>query len=244
MLSRLWARRLKLWRKELRMADIFRLKNEDGTDGNWAYFSETKGDIVDCGQDEQEARARADKDSPKTTIAQALANDASTTKPAAETTEPGNENSVDSSSQSISVDSGKSSSGPIESPSLVVIPGGKEPEKKAEATPEKPARSPLSPVFIKKLVEQLGRNTTNISIEFERFIFKLTGYATEELAEDDADVEIIRMGWDAIWQSYLAGKDPPLWMILAFGYSCTTVRLIASAKRIEKREKENDTEVG
>lgn len=216
------------------MADIFRLKNDDGTDGNWAYFSDSKGDIVDAGADEQAAKELAAKDGPKTTIASALAGDtpAQTPKTDAPTSGSSNEGASATVPSVPSVPSSDAPSGPI----LSLIPGGQ--ESKPETKHEKPARPPLSPVFIKKLVEQLGRNTTNITIEFERFIFKLTGYTTEELAEDDADVEIIRMGWDAIWQSYLAGKDPPLWMILAFGYSCTTMRLIASAKRIEKKEKE------
>jgi hypothetical protein len=221
------------------MADIFRLNNDDGSPGNWAYFSDVKGDIIDAGTDEQAARAMAAKEGPTTTIAQALAGDASTSpKPITETpnapVSSGSGNDVSVPSVGDSSASSYSPFGPIISATEVIQP------KPATPPTEKPAKAPLSPVFIKKLVEQLGRNTTNISIEFERFIFKLTGYTTEELAEDDADVEIIRMGWDAIWQSYLAGKDPPLWMILAFGYSCTTMRLISSAKRIEKKESKDD----
>lgn len=219
--------------------DIFRLKNEDGTDGEWAYFSESKGDIVNVGMDEQVAQQRAAADGPKTTIAQALANDTSTSKPLAHESNQTVDTKASDSSSSKSDNDPVTSVGASGSSYTLIPPLQSSQEQKTIVTEAKPARPPLSPVFIKKLVEQLGRNTTNISIEFERFVFKLTGYTTEELAEDDADVEIIRMGWDAIWQSYLAGKDPPLWMVLAFGYSCTTMRLVASAKRIEKKVRED-----
>lgn len=217
------------------MADIFRMPREDGTPGDWCYFSESKGDIVSVGTDEQEAKRLAELDAPKTTIATALAGDSSAakTEAPAEAMAGGSDGSpvLPSSSGNSAVDDGDSGPGPIlGARSEISAPVVAKP-----AEPEKPARPPLSPVFIKKLVAQLGANTTNMSIEFERFMIARFGYTTAELAEDDDDVEIVRMGWDAIWQSYLQGKEPPLWLILAFGYSCVTVRLIASAKRVEKK---------
>lgn len=225
------------------MADIFRLQNEDGSPGNWAYFSQKKGDIVDAGTDEQEATRLAAEDSPKTTIAAALAGDTSAAVPPRDEAplQSGSEGTSQGSAASVgsAADSGDavSDNGPILS-SVQSAPANS--TEIVKVVPDKPARPPLSPAFIKKVVDQLGRNTTNISIELERFLFKQFGFTTDELAEDDADVEIIKMGWDAIWQSYLAGKEPPLWMILAFGYSCATARLIASAKRIEKKESLDD----
>jgi hypothetical protein len=198
------------------MTDIFRLKKEDGTDGNWAYFSNTKGDIVDAGTDETEARRLAEDDSPTTTIASALAND---------TPVLDNHSVADSSSPVL--DSGGLADSQVTPPSQPVAPV-------PAPAPEKPKRPPLSPAFLKKIVEQLGRNTTNMSLELERFLIKQFGFTTEELAEDDPDVEIIKMGWDCMWQSYLAGAEPPIWVILTFGYSCATVRLISSAKKIKQ----------
>lgn len=212
--------------------DIFRVKNEDGSDGNWAYFSESKGDIVNVGTDEQEAKRLAELDGPKTTIATALAGDTSAPPPQEEKT-PVDVGGNGDNASSVDVVSDAEDSRPsvlLDTRSEISAPVVAKPEE-----PAKPARPPLSPVFIKKLVAQLGSNTTNMTIEFERFMIARFGYTTEELAEDDDDVEIVRMGWDAIWQSYLQGKDPPLWMILAFGYSCVTVRLIANAKKTEKK---------
>ena len=204
-------------------ADIFRTTNPDGTSGNWQYFSETKGDIVDAGTDEALAREMAEKDSPSTTIADCLASDSG----------PATANVVAIDGMPILPD--LQAAERVSEPTIP-LPKMEPPKQQTALVSAKPTRPPLSPAFVKKIVEQLGRQTTNLSIELERYLFRVFGFVTEELAEDDDDVQIIKLGWDAIWQEQLAGHDPPLWMILAFGYSCVTARLVVMAKREKKKE--------
>jgi hypothetical protein len=163
----------------------------------------------------------ASKDSPRTTIADALSND---TPPL-----PKNDIAV----------SAATSSG---SDSDRILPVISAEAKSLSVNPPvvPPKKSAFSPALIKKIVEQAGRNSTNISIELERFLIKQFGFSTQELSEDDPDVEMVKLGWDCLWQSYLENREPPVSLILAFGYSCITVRLIATAKRIPKKEESKD----
>ena len=52
--------------------------------------------------------------------------------------------------------------------------------------------------------------------------------------QDDADVELLTLGWELQWEYWLAGKEPPAWALIAFGQVCVTARLLASAKKMEK----------
>jgi hypothetical protein len=194
------------------MAKIYQIPNDDGTPGNWQYFSEKTGAIVDAGPDEALAQAMADDDGPTTTIAGAL------------------EGLPDDQETATEVESNDGLAEPDDSPAIPVRPtrtaGAKDPDGKPT----------LSPQFVRKIKEKLAAGTTTISVELERFLIARFGYATEELSEDDSDVEMVKLGWQLQWELWMAGKEPPAWMILAFGYSCITLRLIASAKKKEKEE--------
>jgi hypothetical protein len=207
------------------MVDIFRLKDANGVEGNWAYFSESKGEIVDAGKDEQAAKEAAEKDSPKATIASALAHDTATPTPssfvAGDNSSTNHSDEVSKPSETVK----ETSTIQLNKPSAPDVDNVK-PVKK---------RAPFSPALLKKIVDSFGRNVTNISVELERFLIKQFGFSTEELSEDDPDVELVKLGWDCICQSYMEGSEPPISLIMAFGYSCVTVRLITSAKRMEKK---------
>ena len=193
------------------MAKLYRIPNDDGTEGNWQYFSEKTGAIVDAGPDEALAQAMADDDGPSTTIADAL------------------EGLPDEAPQSTpELESGDGLEGPEESAVVPVRATRTSGETKPDGKPN------LSPQFIRKIKEKLAAGTTTISVELERFLIARFGYTTEELSEDDSDVEMVKLGWQLQWELWMAGKEPPAWMILAFGYSCITLRLIASAKKKEK----------
>jgi hypothetical protein len=203
------------------MSDVFRMRDNDGNEtADWAYYSESKGEIVNVGQDEAKARELATNDSPTTTIQDVLAND---TASQATNSQPSSDSNSSDNRDSVS-----------DTPSVAPRPVALAPVIPPVNTP--PKKSAFSPAMLKKIVETAGKNSTNITIEFERFMFKQFGYTTQELAENDDDVEMVRLGWDCLWNSYLENKEPPIGLILLFGYSCVTMRLIASAKKMPKKE--------
>jgi hypothetical protein len=117
---------------------------------------------------------------------------------------------------------------------LVAIDGG----RKDEEPKKRPA---LSPQFIAKIKERAASGCAEIGIELERFMIARFGFSTEEMEDDDPDFELLKLGWELQWGYWLAGKEPPAWVLIAFGQVCCTLRLIATAKRIPKKDKEDGT---
>ena len=210
------------------MAKVFQLDKEDGTKGPWQFFSEKVGAIIDAGYDEGKAQQMADGEAPGISIAAAL-------EDTRETGDPENENDVDAIPEDAEADGLE---GTQDAPAKS-FPNANRPT--AAPPVEKPRRtSSLTPAFIKKLKANLAAGTTNLSVELERFLINRFGFTTEELTEDDYDVEMLRMGWELQFEYWLADRDPPAWLIILFGQMCITLHLIATAKR--KEIKANDEE--
>lgn len=210
------------------MPKVYRIANPDGTFSAWQFFSEKSGSIIECGESEEEAQAKADNEAPDTTIAEALEGvngnqeTETSTLPVADSAGMGvsREKEDTSASEERSEQAESAPAGTISKPAQVV----------AKKT------SSLTPQFIKKLKANLANGTTNLSVELERFLFSRFGFTTAELEEDDCDVEMLRMGWELQFEYWLADSEPPAWLIILFGQMCITLHLIATAKKKAKKE--------
>jgi hypothetical protein len=202
------------------MGTIYRNDNGDGTFSPWSFFSEKSGKILEF-ESEDAAKTALEAEGPAQSISSALGGNDDVEESDAQTSEDdGTDNNP----------SGEPAE-PEDSESLAPT-ARKRGRPRKSAAPE--PTSVLSAAFVKKIKERLASGTATISVELERYLIGRFGFSTEEIDEDDPDVEILKMGWAALWESYLAGKEPPWWLLVAFGHCCITVRLIASAKRKEK----------
>lgn len=190
------------------MGKPYQVKDETGKPGNWFFFSERAGDVIDAGPDKETADALAASEGNDSTIAQALEGQADAIK---ETTVPDRKEEKDS---------GNGLAVREQSTSTDLPP--------SDNAKKRPA---LSPQFLRKIKEKAASGSATISVELERFLIARFGFTTEDLDEDDPDVELLRLGWELQWEYWLAGKEPPAWALIAFGQVCCTVRLIASAER-------------
>lgn len=195
------------------MGKPYQVKDESGaTSGNWFFFSEKAGDVIDAGPDKETADALAAAENGSATIADAL---------------EGKEDAIKETTVSDRKEA--KNGGDRLSPSAV-------PETTDITTSDNAKkRPPISPQFLRKIKEKAATGTASISIELERFAIQYLGFTTEELDEDDPDVELLVLGWELQWEYWLAGKEPPAWALIAFGQVCVTARLLASAKRKEKK---------
>lgn len=195
------------------MGKPYQVKGEDGSpSGNWFFFSEKAGDVIDAGPDKETADALAASEDGQSTIADALEGKEDAIQ---ETTIPDRKETENSGNR--------------------LSPSG-EPETTGIATGDNTKkRPPISPQFLRKIKEKAATGTASISIELERFAIQFLGFSTEELDEDDPDVELLVLGWELQWEYWLAGKEPPAWALIVFGQVCVTARLLASARRKEKK---------
>ena len=194
------------------MGKPYQVKDDNGNpSGNWFYFSETAGDVIDAGPDKETAEALANAEGNGATIASAL---------------EGKANEI---SQVTTI---PDSSKETEPASGVETAGGK---TASLSVSDSPRKSPaLSPQFLRKIKEKAASGSATITVELERFLISRFGFSTEDLDEDDPDVELLKLGWELQWEYWLAGKEPPAWVLILFGQVCVTCRLIASSKRILK----------
>ena len=188
--------------------------------GNWFFFSEKAGEVIDAGPDEEIALTLAGTDGSEATIAEALEGKTL------------NEDDIKSTLSETTRETTNKDSNEDRLPQPRGAPDGTPP---SDVTRRSPA---LSPQFLRKIKEKAASGTASISIELERFAISRLGLTTEELAEDDPDVELLVLGWQLQWEYWLAGKEPPAWVLILFGQVCVTTRLLASAKRKEKKPPE------
>jgi hypothetical protein len=213
------------------MSAIYRLPRENGTFSPWSYYSESRGSILEF-ESEEAAKESLAAEVPANISTILGGQDAET-----------NDGESDDSS-----DDAPEAAGPIrpqseQRSSVVAAPKRGRPRKVIEVEPEEDdTPSPLSAAFIRKLKDRLASGTATISVELERFLIKRYGFTTEELDDDDEDVDLIKMGWAAMWESLLKGKAPPWWLLVSFGHVCVTARLIAMAKRSEPKQLESAPE--
>lgn len=200
------------------MGKPYQVKNEGGSpSGNWFFFSERAGDVIDAGPDKEIAETMADDDIGTETIATVL---------------EGKEDAVQQATIVSDVSKAKDSGSGL--PLARVETNG---SANSSDTKKRPA---ISPQFLHKIKEKAASGTASVTIELERFLIGLTGFSTEDLDEDDPDVELLILGWELQWEYWLAGKEPPAWALILFGQVCVTVRLIASAKQKEKDGADKD----
>ena len=180
------------------MGKPYQIKDESGAiGGNWFFFSEKAGDVIDAGPDKDTADALAAAEDVIATIADALEGKEDAIQ---ETTIPDRKEEKDSGDR-LSPSSG---------PSTTDIASSDNTKK----------RPPISPQFLRKIKEKAATGTASISIELERFAIQFLGFSTEELDEDDPDVELLVLGWELQWEYWLAGKEPPAWALIVFGQVC------------------------
>lgn len=189
------------------MGKPYQVKDEAGNPGNWFFFSEKAGDVIDAGPDKETADALAAAENGDSTIADAL---------------EGKEDAIN-----------EVSDVPNE-PKAAKSESGLEKSRRASdgTTPsDSPRKTPaLSPQFLRKIKEKAASGSASVSIELERFLIARFGFSTEDMEEDDPDVELLVLGWELQWEYWLAGKEPPAWALIVFGQVCVTARLLASAK--------------
>jgi hypothetical protein len=200
------------------MATIYRNDLGGGKFSPWSYFSESQGKILEF-ETEATAQAALAAEGPAKSISSALGG----IKDEAETTSTEDDGADDESG------AGATES---ENPESLASPARKRGRPRKPVAPE--PKCVLSAAFVKKIKERLAGGTASLSVELERWLIARFGFTTEDLDDDDPDVEILKMGWEALWESYLAGREPPAWLLICFGHTCITVRLIANAKRKEK----------
>lgn len=213
------------------MAKLYRVPDANNVLGNWQYFSERAGIIIDAGPDEDIARAMAESEG-EVTIADVL----ETVKPPVSDEDEAEDktNSGEPKPQRKKPDTdGLASPGADSGPSSVTLVSAKPEEVKK--------RPPISPAFLRKIKERAASGSAEIGVEFERYLIARFGFTTEELDDDDPDVELLKLGWELQWEYWLAGKEPPAWALIVFGQACVTARLIASAKRKPKKENTNES---
>lgn len=198
------------------MAKPYRL---DGK-GNWFFFSEKAGEVVDAGPDEAIALTLAESGESSATIAEALS---------------GKDIDEDSPEPALPSPAGESPDAHGREDGLSQPRESSDVSTRGDGTRKSPA---ISPQFLRKIKEKAASGTASISIELERFAISRFGFTTEELMEDDPDVELLVLGWQLQWEYWLAGKEPPAWVLILFGQVCVTTRLLASAKRKEKKPPE------
>lgn len=190
------------------MSRPYQVKDDTGKPGNWFFFSERAGDVIDAGPDKETADALANAESEGATIATALEGQADAIKETTvsdRTEAKDGANGLEVRRESASTD----------------IPASDNTKK----------HPPLSPQFLRKIKEKAASGSATISVELERYLISRFGFTTEDLDEDDPDVELLKLGWELQWEYWLAGKEPPAWALILFGQVCCTVRLIASAER-------------
>ena len=193
------------------MGKPYQVKDENGNAGNWFFFSEKAGDVIDAGPDKETADALAAAEDGNATIADALEGKADAIQ---ETTVSDRKEAKDS--------GGGLSGSDKSSPTDISL---------SDNTKKRPA---ISPQFLRKIKEKAASGSASISIELERFLIRYIGFTTDEMDEDDPDVELLVLGWELQWEYWLAGKEPPAWALIAFGQVCVTARLLASAKKMER----------
>jgi hypothetical protein len=214
------------------MAKLYRVPGVDGVLGNWQYFSEREGVIIDAGPDEDIARTMAEAEGEIT-----IANVLEASKPQDE----GATESKQSKSEGKASDEKPdrlASAGPENGPQAIALVST---NAKGDEVKKRP---PISPQFLRKIKERAASGSAEVSTELERFLFKRFGFTTDELDDDDPDVELLKLGWELQWEYWLAGKEPPAWALILFGQVCVTARLIASAKRIPRKEGDNADQKG
>ena len=193
------------------MGKPYQVKDENGNAGNWFFFSEKAGDVIDAGPDKETADALAAAEDGNATIADALEGKADAIQ---ETTVSDRKEAKDSPNG---------------------LPGSDKPSPTDIIPSDNAKRRPaISPQFLRKIKEKAASGSASISIELERFLIRYIGFTTDEMDEDDPDVELLVLGWELQWEYWLAGKEPPAWALIAFGQVCVTARLLASAKKTEK----------
>jgi hypothetical protein len=217
------------------MAKLYRVPGVDGVLGNWQYFSEREGVIIDAGPDEDIARTMAEAEGEIT-----IANVLEASKPTvleqdkAETSNEGEPKPKRKEQDPIRLQGGGADARPSTTTLVPTDTKGDEVKK----------RPPISPQFLRKIKERAASGSAEVSTELERFLFKRFGFTTDELDDDDPDVELLKLGWELQWEYWLAGKEPPAWALILFGQVCVTARLIASAKRIPRKEGDNADQKG
>ena len=189
------------------MGKPYQVKDESGNVGNWFFFSEKAGDVIDAGPDKETADALAAAEGGDSTIADAL---------------EGKQDEISQVTDTGNVPKKEDSGGGL-------ARGGAKTDG-VTTSPEPSKRPALSPQFLRKIKEKAASGSASISIELERFLIARFGFTTEDMEEDDADVELLTLGWELQWEYWLAGKEPPAWALIAFGQVCVTARLLASAK--------------
>jgi hypothetical protein len=189
----------------------YRIKDENGKEGNWFFFSESAGDVIDAGPDEAIALSLAASETDGATIADSL---------------KGKEDEISSEPTLSNRTETKDGGDGLEESR------GKTTDIAPSDLPKK--RAALSPQFLRKIKEKAASGSATIAVELERFLIARFGFTTEDMEEDDPDVELLRLGWELQWEYWLAGKEPPAWTLILFGQICVTVRLLASAQRMQK----------
>jgi hypothetical protein len=196
------------------MGKPYQVKDENGNASNWFFFSEKAGDVIDAGPDESIAISLSAAENEGATIATAL---------------EGKEDAIKETTVSDRKETKDSNDG---------LQGGTKSPSTDIATSDNAKKRPaLSPQFLAKIKEKAASGSATIGIELERYLIARFGFDTEDLDEDDPDVELLKLGWELQWGYWLAGKEPPAWTLIAFGQICCTVRLLASAERKPPKEK-------
>ena len=215
------------------MAKLYRVPDVNGKLGNWQYFSERDGVIIDAGPDEDIAQTLAGGEG-QVTIADAL----EASKPTlleqdkAKATNEGESTAKREKQETDGLAESRADNRPS---TVALVPTDAK-------TNEPKKRPPISPQFLRKIKERAASGSAEIGVELERYIIARFGFTTEELDDDDPDVELLKLGWELQWEYWLAGKEPPAWVLILFGQVCVTARLIASAKRLPKKEEPNADE--
>lgn len=217
------------------MAKLYRLPDANNNLGNWQYFSEKSGVIIDAGPDEDIARTMAEAEGEVT-----IANVLEATKPSLlEQDETKAANEGEPKPKRKEQDTiGLSSTGTDARPTSTTLVSPNNGVSEAKKRP------PISPQFLRKIKERAASGSAEVATELERFLFKRFGFTTDELDDDDPDVELLKLGWELQWEYWLAGKEPPAWALILFGQVCVTARLIASAKRLPRKDEQDVNQKG